>query len=101
VSEKVSPKDIYDKIWSDFADDRKKSRGSAYANLQRALATNAAILVPAYMTAKEHVNIIGEIEQYTKSDEQANTGDPREHFASWLRGEIELSRVPLEKEITQ
>ena len=43
------------------------------------------------------MSIIGEIEQYTKGDQGGETGDPLEIMSKWLRGEKELSRVPLEK----
>lgn len=88
---------VYDTIWQEFAKDREKNRSIAYANLQRNLAIHAAELVPDYMTAKEHVSIIGEIEQYTKGDAAGERGDPRDIVSGWLRGEMELSRVPLEK----
>lgn len=90
-------KSVYDGIWAEFSRDRKKNRAKAYTNLQQNLALHAAELVPFYMTAKEHVSIIGDIEQYTKSDQQSDSGDPREMVSRWLRGEEDISRVPLEK----
>lgn len=88
-------KSIYEEIWQKFAEDRKNNRATAYANLQRALAEHAAELVPAYATAKEHMGMISDIEQWTISDKQSKSGDPLETMSDWLRGGIELSRIPL------
>lgn len=87
---------IYEKIWIDFGRDRQQSRSTAYRNLQRALSKHAADLVPAYLTAKEHMSMIAEIEDWTKNEKESDTGDPSELMAQWLRGENELSRIPLE-----
>lgn len=93
----VSAKGVYDSIWEEFAKDRKNNRSQAYAKLQQNFAMHAAKLVPYYMTAKEHMGIIGEIEQYTKGEGGTETGDPQEAISAWLRGERDLSRIPLEK----
>jgi hypothetical protein len=95
VSE-TDAKFIYETIWAKFAEDRKENRAMAYANLQRALAEHAADLVPAYMTAKEHMSMVSDVEQWTKSDKQSESGDPLESMSGWLRGDLELSRIPLE-----
>ncbi len=89
-------RDIYEEIWAKFAVDRKENRAFAYAALQRSLAEHAADLVPAYMTAKEHMSMVADVEQWTKQDKQSETGDPLESMSGWLRGDIELSRIPLE-----
>lgn len=89
-------KEVYESIWEQFAIDRKNNRALACTNFQRALAEHAADLVPAYMTAKEHMAMVFECEQYSKSDKQSESGDPLESMSSWLRGDIELSRTPLE-----
>jgi translation elongation factor EF-Ts len=87
---------IYERIWAKFSVDRKKSRSTAYRNLQRALSMHAADLVPNYLTAKEHMSMIAEIEDWTKNEKESDTGDPSELMAQWLRGQTELSRIPLE-----
>jgi hypothetical protein len=54
--------------------------------------------VPYYMTAKEFMGIISEIESHTKGDAAATTTDePIDVVSKWLRGEVQLSKVPLEK----
>lgn len=90
---------MYENIWAEFAEDRNDNRAKAYANLQQNLAKHAAELVPYYYTAKEHISVIGEVEQYTKGDKQSESGDPKELVSRWLRGDddVDLSRVPLEK----
>ena len=90
------PKAIYEGIWAKFSVDRKENRATAYANLQRSLAEHAADLVPAYMTAKEHMSMVADVEQWTKADKQSESGDPMESMGGWLRGDIDLSRIPLE-----
>jgi hypothetical protein len=97
LEELESAKAVYDSIWAQFAIDRKNNRAQAYAQLQQNFAKHAAQLVPAYMTAKEHVSIIGDIEQYTKGDQQSASGDPQQLISAWLRGDADLSRIPLEK----
>jgi hypothetical protein len=87
---------VYEDIWEKFSVDRKKSRSLAYRNLQRRLSMNAATLVPSYLTAKEHMSMIADIEDWTKAEKESDTGDPSELMAKWLRGESELSRTPLE-----
>lgn len=90
-------KQAFESIWKKFGKNRKKGRTTAYAELLQDLTANAAKLVPHYMTAKEFVSIISEIESHTKGDGGANQGDPLEVTSKWLRGEIEMSRIPLEK----
>jgi hypothetical protein len=91
-----SAREIYMKIWTQFAVDRKENRATAYVNLQRAFSEHAAELVPAYLTAKEHMTLISDIEQWTKSDKQSESGDPMSLVSDWLNGGVELSRIPLE-----
>jgi hypothetical protein len=87
---------IYESIWARFAADRKENRATAYVNLQRAFCEHAADLVPAYLTAKEHMGMVADIEQYTKTDKQSDSGNPLSMMADWLNGSTELSRIPLE-----
>lgn len=87
---------IYESIWAKFSADRRKSRSTAYRNLQRELSKHAADLVPAYLTAREHMTMIADIEDWTKAEKESDTGDPSEMIARWLRCETELSRIPLE-----
>jgi hypothetical protein len=94
--EENNARSIYEVIWAKFAEDRRENRATAYTNLQRAFCEHAADLVPAYLTAKEHMSMIAEIEEWTKGDKQSDSGDPTETMSSWLRGDMELSRIPLE-----
>jgi hypothetical protein len=87
----------YGSIWTEFAKDRLKDRAKAYVNLQQNMALKASVLVPAYFTATEHMKQIGEIEQYTKADQQSALGDPQQVVGDWLMGKTDLSRVPLDK----
>lgn len=92
----------YDNTWGQFAKDSKKSKSLAYANLKDNLADGACFLVPRLMTAKEHMALIAEAEQHIKGSETGQQHeDPRSIIADWLAGKIELSRIPLEKTVTQ
>lgn len=90
-------KSIYESIWAKFAEDRKVNRAMAYTNLQKAFAEHAADLVPGYLTAKEHMSMVADIEVWTKSDKQSESGDPLQMMSDWLQGNVELSRTPLEQ----
>lgn len=93
-----SARAIYEKIWSDFARDRKANRTTAYANLQHALAEHAADLVPAYFTAKEHLTVVADVEQWAKNDKPSNV-NPVEAVANWLAGKgPDLSRISMIRE---
>lgn len=93
---RAKAKQVYDGIWSQFSTDRRKGRSVAYSNLLTNLTTFASDLVPAYMTAKEHLAMIAEAEGFTKGDQQTANDDPKEIMSKWLRGELELSRIALE-----
>ena len=89
---------IYKEIWDKFADDRQHNRAMAYANLQQALSRHATDVVPAYYTAKEHVTVIGDLEQYAKGDKPSNV-NPVQAIAAWLAGKgPDLSRVSMIQE---
>lgn len=89
---------VYREIWANFARDRKISRTQAYANLQHALCEHASDLVPYYFTAKEHLTVIGDVEQWAKNDKPTNT-NPVEAVADWLSGKgPDLSRISMIKE---
>ena len=93
-------KSIYEQIWAKFAADRKGSRSLAYANLQRSLAEHAADLVPAYFTAKEHLSVVADVEQWAKGDGRGEAGNPIESMSDWLSGKLDLSRISMIKERT-
>jgi hypothetical protein len=88
-------KTIYDDIWRAFDMDRKKGKSFAYTHLQSAYSKFASYLVPTVMSETERMKVIMECEQHMKEDMRGE--DPRELMASWIRGEIDLSRTPLEK----
>lgn len=90
-------KKAFDGIWRKFGKNRKKGRASAFAELLQDLTAHASELVPYYMTAKEFVGIISEIENHTKGDGGTHQGDPTEMMEEWLSGKREMSRIPLEK----
>lgn len=89
-------RNIYEEIWHKFAEDRKSNRATAYTCLQQSFAEHAADLVPAYLTAKEHMSLIADIENFTKGDKQSESGNPLDSMSDWLSGKLELSRIPLE-----
>jgi hypothetical protein len=90
-------KHAFDTIWRRFGKNRKKGRSGAFSTLLQDMTEHAAELVPYYMTAKEFVSIISEIETHTKGEDGRKDGDPRDLVSAWLRGEEDMSRVPLEK----
>lgn len=93
--------EIYKQIWAKFAADRKISRTTAYANLQQALAEHASDLVPFFFTAKEHLSVIGDVEQWAKNDKPTNV-NPVEAVADWLSGKgPDLSRISMIREKLQ
>lgn len=91
-----SARNIYEEIWHKFAEDREQNRSMAYTNLQRSFAEHAAELVPMYLTAKEHMSLVADIEPFTKGDKQSESGNPLDSMSDWLSGKLELSRIPLE-----
>lgn len=95
-------KNAYANIWAQFSKDSKKSKSLAYAGLKANLAEFAEFIVPHIVTAKEHMALITEAEKHITG---GDGGHPQEDMptlmASWLRGDIELSRIPLEKAATQ
>lgn len=90
-------KQIYEEMWQQFADDWKTGKSKAYSNLLCNLTKWASDLVPVYMTAKEHMGLIAECTDKAKSDGKVSHEDPREVISRWLRGDDDLSRIPLEK----
>lgn len=92
-----SAKTAFDQIWRKFGKNRKKGRASAFTELLQDLTSHSTELVPFYMTAKEFVGIISEIETHTKGDGGTNQGEPREIVEQWLSGKTDMSRIPLEK----
>jgi len=91
-------KAAYDDIWLAFSKDLKKGKGFANANLLENLTTFASLLVPIVMTAKEHTSLIMELAE-KQSGGKHSAENPTELMAKWLRNEIDLSRVPLEKTV--
>lgn len=92
-------KSVYENMWKQFAEDWKKGKALAYTNLLSNLTFWASDLVPAYMTAKEHMAMIAEATEHAKRDGASAHEDPRQLISSWLRGDSELSRIPLEKQV--
>jgi hypothetical protein len=91
-------KTVYENIWAQFAADSKQTgKSAAYANLKANLALSSSYLVPYMMTATEHMKVIASCDEHIKGDGGKPEEDPRQLIAQWLRGEIELSRVPLEE----
>lgn len=83
--------DIYGQIWEKFKNLRKQGKGKAWSSLQAEFCLHAAELVPHYMTAKEHMAMIAEIENYVAGDEHGSSQDPIEWTSRFLRGEVEIS----------
>jgi hypothetical protein len=91
-------KEIYRDIWRAFSEHRKRGASFAYTNLMDDLTKFASHLVPAMMSAKEHMALIAEAESHMKGEGHAGE-DPRTLIGSWLRGETDLSRIPLESKV--
>lgn len=92
-------KNVYSNIWSQFSEDLKKGKAYASRELLGNLTDLAEFLVPVIMTAKEHTTLIMELTDNLSGDDQTRGETPMEIQAKWLRGEIELSRIPLEEKI--
>lgn len=90
---------IYESMWQQFSEDWKKGKSVAYSNLLSNLTKWASDLVPIYMTAKEHMSLIGEATEHAKTAGQGQHEDPRALVSAWLRGQDDLSRIPLEKAV--
>ena len=89
---------VHDGIWKQFADDLEKGRSFASDRFARNLATFASKLVPYYFTDKELASTINEALEHVKGEDGRSNEDPAELMGKWLRGEAELSRIPLEKD---
>lgn len=88
---------VYDAMWAQFNEDAAESWTSACSNLRRALCQNAGLLVPFYFNSKDHMEAVFKVKEQMKSAEGGDDGDdPVEAMASWIRGDRELSRIPLE-----
>jgi hypothetical protein len=80
-----------------FADDSKNGGKSiAYTHLKENLALAATDLVPHMMTAKEHMAVIADCDKNISSDGGIAGEDIRQVVEKWLRGDIQLSRIPLD-----
>ena len=91
-------KAAYDDIWAAFSKDLKRGKAYANTNLLENLTIFASLLVPIMMTAKEHTTLIMELAEKTSSEKGGTAGeDPTDLMGKWLRGETDLSRIPLEK----
>ena len=90
-------KEVYTTIWAQFSEDRKKGRAFAYAKLIEGLNKHCSDLVPTYMTDRDRFGIIKEAESFIGENEQSQHESIPEMVGKWLSGEIELSRIPLEK----
>ena len=91
---------IYQAMWEQFSSDiEDKGKSCAYGRLLKNLTKFATPLVPHYYTAKEHQAAIVEAAEFSKGDGRQSSEDPRQLISSWLRGEDDLSRIPLEKTV--
>lgn len=90
---------LYQEIWDRFDENRKRGKSFAYTNLLHDYAKYGSYLVcSGLIGAKEHFQLITQTEEYIKTDETTNTQeDAREVIGSWLRGDRELSRIPVDK----
>ena len=90
-------KDIYADIWRAFSQNRTKGKSFAYKNLLEDLTKFSSELVPIMMSAKEHFQLIQEAESEIKGEGSSSKEEPMEIVAAWLRGEKDLSKIPLDK----
>ena len=90
-------REAYDAMWAQFDRDAETNWTEACRNLRRALCQNAGELVPLYFNSKDHMEAVFKVKEQMKSAERPEeAGDPVETMSKYLRGEIELSRIPLE-----
>lgn len=89
---------VHDAIWNQFAKDLEKGRSFASDRFARNLAKFASKLVPYYFTDKELASTINEALEQVKGEDGGSREEPRELVGAWLRGEEDLSRIPLEKD---
>jgi hypothetical protein len=87
----------FDEMWKQFDIDCEKNWSGACRNLRRAMCQNAGELVPDYSNMKDFIDMIFKIKEQMKSAERPeDQANPIDTLSSWLRGEKELSRIPLE-----
>ena len=90
-------REVYDAMWAQFDEDCEKNWTTACRNLRRALCQNAGELVPAYTNFKDHMEAVFKVkEQMKEAERPEESSNPVDTMANWLRGDIELSRIPLE-----
>jgi hypothetical protein len=97
MSEGNSARAAYDTMWAQFDEDCEKNWTEACRNLRRALCRNAGELVPAYTNMKDHMEMVFKVKEQMKETERPeDAANPVDTMSNWLRGDVELSRIPLE-----
>jgi hypothetical protein len=87
---------IYRNIWQQFAEDTKeKGKSAAYVGLKENYALCADDMVPHIMTSGEHMRVISDCDKNISDPSGIAGEDIRDVVSRWLRGDIELSRIPL------
>jgi hypothetical protein len=88
---------VYDEMWAQFDEDCERNWTEACRNLRRSLCQNAGELVPYYTNFKDHMEAVFKVKEQMKSAERPEeSSNPVDTMSAWLRGEQELSRIPLE-----
>lgn len=87
----------YDAMWAQFDEDAETNWTEACRNLRRALCRNAGELVPAYTNMKDHMEMVFKVKEQMKTAERPEeVGNPVDTMSAWLKGDLEMSRIPLE-----
>jgi hypothetical protein len=97
VAAAARSKQIYSDIWRAFSINRQKGKSYAYKHLLEDLTNFSSDLVPLIMSGKEHFQLIKEAESEISGEGGDSKDTLQELAAKWIRGEIELSKISLEK----
>jgi hypothetical protein len=90
-------RDLYGDICEEYEKNLRRGTSFACACYVSAMMRNARHLVPTFLDAKLHMQLVMEAQSHIKNSESNSHEDPREMVAAWLRGEKELTRIPFEK----
>ena len=81
-------------IGKTFNDRRRKNKADAYLHLQQQLVENMGTLVPDFVSLKDMVGLLTDIEDYLKQEGDSSTGHPMEIMAKFLQGENVTIELP-------
>jgi hypothetical protein len=90
-------KRVWAAMWRAYSRNQKNNPAIAESELLEELTRHSSDLVPHYMTAKEFVTIVMDTKSNIKGNPNHPMQEPKDLIEQWFSGEIELSRIPLEK----